>query len=926
MSQSNKWEDAISRKDHDEVLMLLPSLKHHEIRCDVKQFAILPFWKLPVQAPLLHTCALLGWIDIVQLLIITYNCNPLRKDDDDYHYTALHYAALGGHLDIVQYFIQECNIDPMNRGWNGIVPLHLAAWSGKVFIYFVVSMETKLRTVKYLIEQCHCDPMVRDSNGWTPLHYVARRGDIAIVQYLINDCHCDPMVRDNYGCTPLHDAARGGDIAIVQYLMNDCHCDPMCTTNKGRTPVHYALQENHYHIAAYLNNDHDCHPNKYNHNPLHDAIRYNDLSLFQHLINNEHHDPMCIDGYGCAPLHIACRIGCIPIIQYLLSIPTVDPLARDIYQRTPLMVAAGYGTLDTVAPIFEKFGKVRISHSVGSFVNIFLLGNPKAGKTTLTQVIKDRASNFFKFGAVKQVESSTAGIVPTRLHNTELGNVLLHDFAGQPQYYSSHTAVLENLLLNSGAMFLLLINLTQDVLKQVRFWWSVVLNESTKVSSQCHLIVIGSHVDEVSDHQSSLAILNHFVSKQVTASNINVGGVFTLNCCQRSGNSLKLVLTQLSKLCMSIRSKQRLQMSLSCNFLYSLLDSNTSTQNIYTLPQIQALCEQAQQQQGIPLPEDATPLLTDLHSSGLVVYLHNLTNSWVVIRKEILLAHVDGVLFAPTDFSQHCDIASNTGIVTTTALATLFPDYSLDMLISFLQFMKLCEEIEISLLDATNLQLKEEISSAGKLLFFPALIAEKRPQEIKGHFKIGWCLECGPAQFFSVRFLHVLLLQLAHQYALPGVKGKLERLCSVWINGIHWNDNDGIETLVEQLEDNQCVMVLMSCLSGAKQDMVRLHCELVKKIVSLQQQYCPILHCTEYLIEPSLLHYPFDQPSKMTRYDMEQLMCCASDQRRTVVSSDGLKQQLISMLLIIEPSRYHSLRLNPEQTQVCGYFCYGLIM
>ena len=701
MSQSSDeraCQDAISHQDHDKVLTLLPSLKHHhKIQCNVDQFELSWAWwaPLPEHAPLLHTCALLGWIVIVQLLIITYNCSPLQSDD--YNFIALHYAVLGGHLDIVQYFFQECNIDPMSRGgprYNySIVPLHLAAWSGEaLFTKLVVSMEMKLKTVKYLIEQCHCDPMVRNGGERTPLHY----------------------------------AARGGDIAIVQYLMNDCHCDPMCTTNGGHTPVHFALLQNHYHIAAYLNNDHDCHPNKYNYKPLHNAIWSKDLSLCQRLINNEHHDPMCIDGlYGQTPLHIACEIGCIPIIQYLLSIPTVDPLARDIYKRTPLMVAAYYGTLDTVAPIFEKFGKVRIAHSVGSFVNVFLLGNPKAGKTTLTRVIKDRASSFFKFGAVKQVESSTAGIVPTRLHNTELGNVLLHDFAGQTEYYSSHTAVLENLLLNSGAVFLLLINLTQDVLKQIRFWWSVVLNESSKVSSQCHLIVIGSHVDEVSDHQSSLAILNSFVSKQVTASNINVGGVFTLNCCQRSGNSLKLVLTELSKLCMYIRSKQRLQMSLSCNFLYSLL--TTSTQNIYTLPQIQALCEQAQQEQGIPLPEDVTLLLTDLHSSGLIVYLHNHTNSWVVVRKEILLAHVDGVLFAPTDFLQHCDIASNTGIVTTTALATLFPDYSLDMLISFLQFMKLCEEIEPSLLDATNLRPKEELMPSGdKILFFPALISEKR--------------------------------------------------------------------------------------------------------------------------------------------------------------------------------------------------------
>ena len=461
------------------------------VQCNVRQLFVPSWIYLPSYAPLLHTCALLGWIVIVQLLITTYNCSPLQKDDCDF--IALHYAVLGGHLDIVQYFIQECNIDPMSRGgpwYYSIVPLHAAALSGEaVFTKLVVSMEMKLKTVKYLIEQCHCDPMAKDSDGWMSLHYVA----------------------------------RGGDIAILQYLMNDCHCDPTCTDNEGLTPVHHALDKNHYHIAAYLNNDHNCHPNKYNYKPLHHAIRSKDLSLCQRLINNEHHDPMCIDGYyGSTPLHIACKKGCIPIIQYLLSIPTVDPLARDTDKRTPLMLAADNRKLDTVAPIFEKFGKVRISHSVGSFVNVFLLGNPKAGKTTLTRVIKDRASSFFKFGAVKQVESSTAGIVPTRLHNTELGNVLLHDFAGQTEYYSSHTAVLENLLLNSGAMFLLLINLTQDIFKQIQFWWSVVLNESTKVSSRCHLIVIGSHVDEVSDHKSSLAILNSFISKQVTASNIDM--------------------------------------------------------------------------------------------------------------------------------------------------------------------------------------------------------------------------------------------------------------------------------------------------------------------------------------------------------------------------------------------------------------------
>ena len=43
-----------------------------------------------------------------------------------------------------------------------------------------------------------------------------------------------------------------------------------------------------------------------------------------------------------------------------------------------------------------------------------------------------------------------------------------------------------------------MINLTQDLSQQVRFWSSVFVNERQRnLSSECHLIVIGSHADRV---------------------------------------------------------------------------------------------------------------------------------------------------------------------------------------------------------------------------------------------------------------------------------------------------------------------------------------------------------------------------------------------------------------------------------------------
>lgn len=68
------------------------------------------------------------------------------------------------------------------------------------------------------------------------------------------------------------------------------------------------------------------------------------------------------------------------------------------------MVAADNGHLDVVhvAPIFEQFGKVRISHS---FVNMFILGAPKAGKTTIgPHIVRTR------FNGVSTTSTQNLGI------------------------------------------------------------------------------------------------------------------------------------------------------------------------------------------------------------------------------------------------------------------------------------------------------------------------------------------------------------------------------------------------------------------------------------------------------------------------------------------------------------------------------------
>ena len=743
-----------------------------------------------------------------------------------------------------------------------------------------------LDITKLLITTYKCDPTKKDSSwGYTALHDSADRGHLDVVQYFVKGCGCDVNDRSNGGYTPLHVAAREGHLDVVQYLVEDCGCDVNVRSNDGSTPLHGAAECGHLDVVQYL--------------VAHGA------------------DVMATDKYGATPLHHACQYNSnnrnISVIKYLLSIPDVlNSFAnKDGNYSSSLFDAEG----DSAA-IYDKFKRVRISHPVGSFVNIFLLGDTGAGKTSLCHVLKEKAGWFrrmFQGRLVEGVKTHTAGIVPNKFHDKSLGSVIVHDFAGQPEYYSSHTAVLETLLRSSGAVFVVVINLTRDLSQQVRFWLSVVRNECQKaVLSECHLKIVASHADVVKfDEKFQMKM------ELADAGHSDVP-IFPLDCRLRSSNNLDSFVESLSHSCTSVRNKQSPAISLYCNFLYSILEAKVSKDNVCTLEKLMSLCDLSRRE-GVPLPDDIVPLLKTLHSSGLVVYLENKEDpakSWIVVRKKILLAEVGGVLFAPEYFKEHRKIASNTGIITSRALEMVF-SHDPNMLIAFLQSMKLCETLDTRLLKVTNLTLirEDSLHVSDQLLFFPSLIAEERPQSVEGVFEMGWCLKIASGHSFSVRFLHLLLLNLAYQYSKavserkPLVPHTLERQCSVWKNGIQWNNDDGIKTLVELTKDYQCVMMLMCCQEGAKEKMVKLHLELTKAITDLQEEYCPMLGCKDYLLAPCELQYPMERPSDLTRYDMERLLDrIIQDEALILCETKPDKEAAkITELLPIEPKKYLKL-------------------
>ena len=435
----------------------------------------------------------------------------------EYHYDRrpklLHLSSRNGWLDVTKELITNYQFDPREGDARDNTCLHYAAEGNQVDI------------VRYLVNECNCDPMTSGQNGNTVLHTAAKYGSLDVMKYLINLCHCNPMTTNQWwGDTVLHCAVR--HIDVVKYLINECNCDLMATDSSKWTILHYAANKGSTDVIKYLINECTC-------------------------------DLMACTEDGWTPLHSAARWDRSAVVELLLSTGKCDPLAKDITGRTPLQMASGDTRL-----IFKKFGQIKTSHPVDSYVNVLLLGNPGAGKSTLSHVIIDTSGfvPFSSFRNVKGVEPCTAGIIPYKLQHKTLGNIILHDFAGHSEYYSSHSAVIENLLQGSGGVFLIVVNiLEKGAVKQLHQWLTVVRNEEQKALDQCHIIVVVSHVDEISDPAERRRI------KEEMQEIIGKERSIFLDCRKLGGNGVHSFLKTLSSACKSIHSTCGRNLSLYCH-------------------------------------------------------------------------------------------------------------------------------------------------------------------------------------------------------------------------------------------------------------------------------------------------------------------------------------------------------------------------
>ena len=693
-------------------------------------------------------------------------------------------------------------------------------------------------------EALHLLPLVKEPNkikrtyiseNTSLLHLSSSHGWLDVTKDLITKYHCDPHEGDSIGRTCLHWAARDNHVDVMRYLIDECHCDPMTVDSKGWTP-----------------------------------------------------------------LHCAADWGSSAAVEYLLSTGKCDPLAKDKDGNTPFKLAKQEDETDILS-VLKKFGGIKSSHPIDSYVNVLLVGNPGAGKSTLSHVINDTTTGSFVLGSFRNVGGvvpCTAGIIPYKLQHRTLGNIILHDFAGHSEYYSSHSAVIENLLQGSGGVFLTVVNiLEKEAVKQLHQWLTVVRNEAQKALNQCHVIVIVSHVDEISnpvERRRRKEEIEEIIVRE------RCDGVF-LDCRKLGGSGVDSFFNKLSSACGSIRSTSGKNLSLYCHMMYGLLEERK--ENILTLSDVMSAGKFNDDYVIPDKGEDILDVLDLLHSTGLISVLKSEDKVWVVVNKGILLTEVNGILFAPDKFEQHVDIASNTGIVSVSGLNKFFRKYDLDMLICFLKNMDLCQELNPSFLKMTNLhQLAVGEEEEGgterrgeRLLFFPCLLSTDRPDEMTSEvYQFGWCLQCtSKHDFFPPRYFHVLSLRLAYKMALPRENDKLKRCCTFWKNGLYWSNSHGVGSLVEIVDESQCVLVM---LSFKQRIMMSVGRDVIGEVMSVYKESCPSLEVKELVIDPKELAYPVNTPRERKVYSVKAMMSAIDKREDCLVHDNGTSTGLKEIL------------------------------
>ena len=864
--------DANARDDNNNTPLNVAAYsgKAHVALSLINEFGCDPNVRDEFGRSVLHNACQGGSVSLVQTLIREHKADVNAGDDQNN--TPLNVAAFNGKADVALSLINEFGCDPNVRGQFGRSVIHQACDGGSVSL------------VQTLIREHKADVNARDDQNDTPLNVAALSGKADVALSLINEFGCDPNVRGKFGRSVIHQACQGGSVSLVQTLIREHKADANARDDQNDTPLNVAAFTGKADIALSLINEFGCDPNvrgKFGRSVLHDACYGGSVSLVQTLIRehkanaNARDDTpdnkrgstsalgttslLDIDDNGNTPLHLCAWNGHAACVEALLS-ANAPLLIRDNYGRSPMDVSKGKARVVLQQYLKENRHKLRIDYNAvlkaarkrysgkHPITRLFVLGNPGAGKSSLVESFKTEGI-LRGFWGIREssVLLHTAGIVPSIYISKRIGRVLLYDFAGDPEYYSSHAAILENLASSETGknLIIVVVDLTDtegNIINNLQYWVSFIQCQKF-VGLSSSFIFVGSHLDSLRSNQIAK-------KREVLANFAEMcdGEHYMIDC--RKPRSLHGLDRKISSL---VSSSQRYNLSNEASLLLGLLEKdfgNVTACSLQTLLSHNRDC-------GVCLPTDAEGLyvtLSELHDIGILLLLgdHTKGDCHIVLQSAKLTNEVHELLFCKSSvetlqekFRGLNDATFEIGLLPESVLKEILPPYITTKCLSCLQYCQEinCEEICAFISGAHTNQ---------SFFFFPALCNKDRSGTVwvtplKHCFSIGWLARCtDPHEFFPPRFLHVLLLRLVFRFTLSAHQtpstslehSDLQRFCTMWKTGVYWLMREGVECLVELVNGSKGVLIITKSIADRQEICSDTFGGIISCVMEAKAEFC----------------------------------------------------------------------------------------
>ena len=827
----------------------------------------------------LHNASQGGHLSVVKYFVDEQGVDVLCGDGDGD--TPLHRASLGGSLDVIKYFITEKHCSPMEKGFHGRVPLHNASEGGH------------LSVVKYFVDEQGVDVLCRDGYGYSPLHVASLGGSLDVIKYFITEKHCSPTEKGFHGRVPLHNASEGGHLSVVKYFVDEQGVYVLCRDGDGTTPLHRASLGGSLDVIKYFITEKHCSPMEkgfHGRVPLHNASEGGHLSVVKYFVDEQGVDVLCRDGDGATPLHLACLCGHMAVVQYFVHDKNCNPLVslnRDIsfhvtaksFRNTPLALCLDkkhyaiasyllnkvsfgddfFENNDLISKILDEYCVLLLS------VKVYIGGHRSSGKSTLLKSMMDESALMGRWVNIKGVHSNTAGIIPVEFVSKHFGKVTLYDFAGHEEYHGSHEALFEN---TTNPVILIVTDLLLDdfhILQSLKYWLSLFMNGIIKAKTQANVIIVGSHSDLLSSTtlQSKVSLINDFVQLIPSKfSGIKCVGWIDIDCRKSASRGMTKLRNHLQECCFEIRLKSDHDNRRQAYHLKQYLTCHHSDDRAILCIQLIDLIPESDDECLSSL-KDLSCLYQaceTLNATGDIIFLKNKAKeeSWIVLDKEAILSEVHGILKRITS-----EPSSIPGIVPLSLISSKTDSFPL--VIEYMLKMEFCSQINpesiIKVLGAVHSE---------SHFFFPDLVSDQRPDDVRiasfhPSFSFGWLLRCAGENFFTPRFLQVLLVRLTCKFALvPHIDDPATLIasegCRLWKNGISWLDTSYVEATVEVLDMNTAVIVVLRCkkeIDSSVMQCVKLRSELIGEVLSIKGDH---VVTEEFLVHPKCLAGQYPPP------------------------------------------------------------------